>query len=193
MIDLTTMWLSPTGMVDAGTAGMYSKAKIFGHPIHPMLVGFPVAFYTSTVAAYVAYAATGELFWFHLGVVANIAGVVAAAAAAVPGFIDWAVGVPTGHPAKTTGLEHMLLNVGALILFAVDACIQYRQWDEAAPLFTAAIALAAIGIGVTIAAGFLGWKMVQTHHVGVHLSAAQAHLDGLEPSPRGGRPVTHGT
>ncbi|HEY4122214.1 MAG TPA: DUF2231 domain-containing protein [Byssovorax sp.] len=113
--------------------------------------------------------------------------------AAYAGFIDWAVGVPTGHPAKTTGLEHMLLNVGALVLFAVDACIQYRQWDEAAPLFTAAIALAAIGIGVTIAAGFLGWKMVQTHHVGVHLSAAQAHLDGLEPSPRGGRPVTHGT
>jgi len=29
---------------------MYSKAKIADHPLHPMLVGFPVAFYVGTLA-----------------------------------------------------------------------------------------------------------------------------------------------
>jgi uncharacterized membrane protein len=174
-------------MDDAWKKGMYSKAKFLGHPIHPMLVGFPVAFYTATLAAYVAYAATGNLFWFQVGVVANIAGVALAAAAAIPGFIDWAFGIPSGHPAKTTGLEHMLLNVGALASFGIAAFIQYRQWNELAPTYSTAIALAAIGMGLMLAAGFLGWKMVQHHHVGVDLSAEQARLDGA-PAARPARP-----
>ncbi len=63
---------------------MYSKAKLFGHPIHPMLVSFPIAFYTGAFIAYLVSALTGESFWFRVGLVANIAGVVGAAAAAVP-------------------------------------------------------------------------------------------------------------
>ena len=34
---------------------MYSKVKIAGHPIHPMLVAFPVAFYTATLVCYLVY------------------------------------------------------------------------------------------------------------------------------------------
>src|SRR6185436_4006263 len=77
---------------------MYSKAKVLGHPVHPMLVSFPIAFYTATLIAYGVYAATDNRFWFQLGVVANFAGVVTALAAAIPGFIDWAFGIPAGHP-----------------------------------------------------------------------------------------------
>jgi uncharacterized membrane protein len=34
---------------------MYSRLKIFGHPIHPMLVAYPIALYTSTLVAYLIY------------------------------------------------------------------------------------------------------------------------------------------
>jgi uncharacterized membrane protein len=152
---------------------MYSKAKILGHPIHPMLVGFPVAFYTATLLTYVTYAVTGNPFWFQVGVVANIAGVVSAAAAAIPGFIDWAFGIPNQHPAKTTGLEHMLLNAGALVFFGVNAYLQYGQWNEPNPAYRAAIALAAVGMGFVLAAGFLGWKLVQSYHVGVDMTGEE--------------------
>jgi uncharacterized membrane protein len=30
---------------------LYSKAKVAGHPLHPMLVAFPVAFYTGAFVA----------------------------------------------------------------------------------------------------------------------------------------------
>ena len=45
---------------------MYSKTKIMGHPIHPMLVAFPVAFYTGALAAFVAYNSNNDPFWFKV-------------------------------------------------------------------------------------------------------------------------------
>ena len=173
---------------------MYSKAKVLGHPIHPMLVGFPVAFYTATLASYAAYAATGDHFWFHLGVVANLAGVVGAVLAAVPGFIDWAMGIPSGHPAKAVGLEHLLLNVGALTLFGIDGYLQYGRWNEPNPTFGVAIALAAVGMGLTLAAGFLGWNMVQKHHVGIDMTTEQQRIDIVDAGrlSRASKPTVHG-
>lgn len=79
---------------------MYSKVKIFGHPVHPMLIAYPIAFYTSTLVAFLIYAANGNGFWFKVAVAANVAGVIMAAVAALPGFIDWAVGIPSRSPAS---------------------------------------------------------------------------------------------
>ncbi|MFO0615987.1 MAG: DUF2231 domain-containing protein [Polyangiaceae bacterium] len=156
---------------------MYSRAKILGHPIHPMLVGFPIAFYTATLVAYVAYAITGHTSLFHIGVVANCAGVAGAALAAIPGFIDWAFGVPTGHPAKITGLKHVLLNVGALSLFTLDAILQLRHWDTPLAPYAAAVSLAGVGMAFTFGAGVLGWTLVGKHHVGVQPSREQQRLE----------------
>src|SRR3954471_9767519 len=99
---------------------MYSKWKIAGHPIHPMLIAFPVAFYVATLVAHAVYAGNGDVFWFRVGHVANWAGVVTALVAAVPGFVDW-TGIPSRAPAKRTGLMHMVLNVVALVVFALNA------------------------------------------------------------------------
>lgn len=156
---------------------MYSKVKILGHPLHPMLVVFPVAFYTATLVAFIAYAANENPFWFRLGVVANWAGVVMAAVAALPGFIDWAVGIPSRTPAKKTGLIHMGLNVTALLLFLVNAIVTTDRWDALIPPEGAGIALSAIGMVLTLAAGFFGWSLVQDHHVGVRLSPEQERLE----------------
>lgn len=152
---------------------MHSKVKIAGHPLHPMLVGFPVTLYVATLGSFVAYGLGAEAFWFRVGVYANLAGVVAAALAAVPGFIDWAFGVPSGTPAKRTGLAHMALNVSALLVFALNVSLQWSHRLETAPKLGLSIALASVGVALTIAAGFLGWKLVQTHHVGVELTPRQ--------------------
>ncbi len=156
---------------------MYSKAKIAGHPLHPMLVSFPIAFYTATLVGFIAYAVTDNPFWFRLAVVANIAGVCTSLVAAVPGFIDWAFGVPTGSPAKTTGMIHMLLQVASLIVFAINGVLQWQNWDHAAPAVGASVVLPLLGVVLTMAGGFLGWKMIGTHHVGVELTPEQERLE----------------
>ncbi len=161
---------------------MDSKAKIFGHALHPMLIAFPTSFYAATVVAYAAYAATGDAFWFRLGVVANIAGVAGAVVAAVPGLIDWTLAIPDGHPAKTVGFKHMLLNGGALVLFGFDALLSYQQWGDPGPAVVSSIVLAMGGMVLTTAAGALGWRLVQKHHVAIDPIAEQAHERPSEPA-----------
>jgi hypothetical protein len=82
----------------------------------------------------------------------------------------------------------MLLNVGALSCFAINAYLQYGQWNEPHPAYRAAIALAAAGMGFVLAAGFLGWKMVQDHHVGVNMSGEEERsFTSSKPRPTGTR------
>lgn len=153
---------------------MKTKAAIAGHPIHPALVAFPVAFYTATVLALIGYEAGGDPFWFRVALVANIGGVAMALIAAIPGAIDLFTTIPDHTRARTTGLQHALANVTALVLFAISAGLLWAEWrdalapgrhqlDAAAPLVLSIIGLAATGV-----AGALGWKLVQTHHVGVN-------------------------
>lgn len=160
---------------------MYSKIKIFEHPIHPMIVAYPIAFYTATLVAYVIYGVHGNTFFFQLAVAANLAGIVMAAVAALPGFIDWAIGIPSGTAAKQHGLIHMALNVTALVIFIINAIIHTGNWSN--PSGTASgIILSVIGVLLTIGAGFMGWILIQTDHVGVTLTLEQQRLEPVTPA-----------
>ena len=149
---------------------MYSKVKIMGHPVHPMLINFPIAFYVSTLIAFVIHGVSGDTFWFKVGIAANIAGIVMALAAATFGFIDWTFGIPSGTSAKDTGIKHMLLNVIALILFVVCLILNAGQWNAVIPVSRGAVILPFLGVISTIGAGYFGWTLVQNHHVGVEFS-----------------------
>jgi uncharacterized membrane protein len=160
---------------------MYSKVKILGHPIHPMLVAYPIALYTSTLVAYIIYGLHKDPFFFKAAVAANIAGIVMAALTALPGFIDWSIGIPGESPAKSHGLTHMLLNVSALVIFIINAIIHTGDWTN--PSGTASgIILALIGVLLTVGAGYFGWTMIQTDHVGVAMSPEQERLERGVPT-----------
>lgn len=156
---------------------MYSKLKLFGHPIHPMLVSFPIAMYTATLVAYVIYAIVGDIFWFHLAFVANVAGVLMALLTAIPGFLDWLIGIPGGIPAKSVGLRHMLLNVVALLVFAINLLFYLGQWSQPNPNPLLAILLSLGGVIITVGAGFFGWTLIQDDHVGIRLTPEQARYE----------------
>ena len=161
---------------------MYSKATLADHPIHPALVAFPVVYYASTVAALVAYAFTRDLFWFRVAMTASIAGVVMAVLAAVPGAIDLFAGVPARTAARRTGLAHAAFNVGALVVFAITAALLWDRWSHREPVAgqpvtldaTLPLVLSVIGLCATAIAGSLGWKLVQTHRVGIEPNTPSA-------------------
>jgi uncharacterized membrane protein len=147
---------------------MYSKAKIGGHPIHPILVGFPVTFYTVTVIALIIWATTVEPFWFRVSLYGSLAGVLTAAVAAVPGLIDAILGIPRRTAARSTALLHGILNVVALALFFSCFGELWAQHRGTAALdATVPLVLSIAGFVITGVSGTLGWKLVQTHHVGV--------------------------
>ena len=166
---------------------MYSKARIAGHPIHPMLVAFPLAFYTATVATLLAYIGTREAFWYRFAMVANIAGIATAVIAALPGVIDL-LALPRGSRARAAGLKHAGFNLIATVLFALTAVVLYGTWSHKVMvggeyLFDASIPLA-LGVVAWVAmviAGSLGWTLVQTHHVGIKPAQVRADLPSREP------------
>lgn len=152
---------------------MYSKIKILGHPVHPMLVSFPIVFYTSTLVSFIIYAFSGNSFWFKVGIAANLSGLVMAGVAAVFGFLDWYLGIPSGSDASRTGIKHMSLNVISLVLFLIAFILNVGQWASAAPVMRGAIILPLIGVLTTISAGYYGWTLVQNHHVGVEFTGPE--------------------
>ena len=167
---------------------MYSKVRVAGHPVHPMLVSFPVTLYVVTLVSYLIFRSTGDTFWLRAGWYANVAAVVCAAIAAVPGFIDWAAGIPRGTQAKTVGLWHMVSNVVALLLFLWSAVAMRPELLSPVPHVARGITLSILGVAFTLIAGYLGWSMVQTYHVGVELTREQERLEP-HPAPDTSRPV----
>jgi uncharacterized membrane protein len=166
---------------------MYSKARVAGHPIHPMIVGFPIAFYTATVATLLAYVGTHEAFWYRVAMIANLAGIATALVAVVPGAIDL-FALPARSRARATGLKHAGFNLIATGLFVVTALLLYRSWTHRMMvngeyLFEATIPLAMSVVAWVsmVIAGSLGWTLVQTHHVGVKPAFIRADRPSREP------------
>jgi len=155
---------------------MFSKVKILGHPIHPMLVPFPIVFYSATLVGFIVFAVNGDPFWYRAAVTANIGGVVMAVIASVPGMLDF-INIPRGK-AKYTGWKHMACNVAALIMFIINAVIYGMKWGGEGETSTGVpILLSSMGMLFTILAGFFGWEMVQKHHVGIDLKPEQKALE----------------
>ncbi len=163
---------------------MYTKAAVARHPIHPMLIAFPVALYVATVVALFVHIGTHDPFWYRAAFWTSLAGVVMAAVAAIPGLVDLLT-LPAHTKARMTGYKHAGFNVLSLALFVIACIIMGRNWyaadvdlahlDDATPLV-----LGLIGVASTLAAGWLGWTMVQTHHVGVKPTTHMNYAHGPE-------------
>ncbi|HEX8106807.1 MAG TPA: DUF2231 domain-containing protein [Kofleriaceae bacterium] len=175
--------------------GMYSKARIAGHPIHPMLVAFPLAFYTATVVTLLVYIGTREAFWYRFAMVASLAGIATAVIAAIPGAIDLR-SLPRRSRARKAGLQHAGFNLLATGLFAVTALVLYQTWIHRTMIngeyifdATVPLALAVVAWVAMVIAGSLGWTLVQTHHVGV--KPALVHPDRPSREPELEAPEVH--
>jgi uncharacterized membrane protein len=149
---------------------MYSKVKLLGHPVHPMLVSYPIAFYAATVVAWLLFVTRGGYEWVDVAIAANVAGVIMAVVAAIPGFVDWSTGIPTDTPARRHGAIHMALNLIALVLMLVNAALHLDRWILTIhPHSLSGFILSLAAVACTIAAGYFGWVMVQNDHVGITL------------------------
>ncbi|HEY8133833.1 MAG TPA: DUF2231 domain-containing protein [Thermoanaerobaculia bacterium] len=146
---------------------MKAKARLFGHPIHQMLIVFPLGVLGMSFFFDIAYLITKRsdlatsAFWMIF------AGVIAGLIAAVFGLIDW-LGIPSGTRAKAIGLWHGVGNVVVVGLFIASWYL--RQPDPSLPSLTP-IVLSAIGVGIALVTGWLGGELVNRLGVGVHEGA----------------------
>jgi uncharacterized membrane protein len=159
---------------------MESKAKTLGHPVHPMLVVFPLGLFATSFGFDLVRLAGGGEGFSTAAFYMIAAGILGGLAAAVFGLVDF-LAIPRGTRAKTIGAFHGVANVGVVALFIVSWGIRYG--DHAAPL-GGAILLSGIGVLVALVSGWLGGELVDRLGVGVDDGA---HLDA--PSSLSGRPA----
>ena len=109
---------------------MESRVKLAGHPVHPMLVAFPLGLLVTAVVFDVIFLLTNNPLGAQAAFLMIGAGVLTGLLAAVPGTIDW-LGIPRGTRAKRVGLIHGVGNVVVVVLFALSWYL--RRDQPAAP------------------------------------------------------------
>jgi nitrite reductase/ring-hydroxylating ferredoxin subunit/uncharacterized membrane protein len=147
---------------------MKSRANIKSHPLHPILVCFPIAFFTGTFLCDVTRVFIADPFYAGLARVLGYAGIMGAIAAAIPGVIDYAYTVPPESSAKKRATRHGLLNVAVLCIFIFTSFIRSHY---------AAVVIAAIEVPAIVLlcmAGWMGGTLVHRNQIGVDIRYAQA-------------------
>src|SRR2546421_617843 len=98
---------------------MHSRAKLFGHPIHQMLIVFPLGLLAMAVVFDLLSIGLHQPFWTEIAFWMIAAGIVTALLAAPFGFIDW-LAIPSGTRAKRVGALHGGGNMLVVVLFALS-------------------------------------------------------------------------
>ena len=159
---------------------MESRVKLAGHPVHQMLIVFPLGLLATAVVFDVIFLVTNNPLWTQAAYFMIGAGVITGLAAAVPGVVDW-LAIPRGTRAKRIGLIHGVGNVVVVSLFAVS---WYLRRDQPAAPPTQAVVAGLFGAALAIVTGWLGGELVNRLGVGVDQGA---HLDA--PSSLSGAPA----
>src|SRR4028118_1515270 len=132
---------------------MESRAKVFGHPAHQMLIVFPLGLLGTSVIFDLIYWFTGNPTFSEVGFWMTVSGVIGGLIASPFGTIDW-LAIPQGTRAKRVGLIHGGGNFLVTALFALSA---YLRWGRAANEpdgFTLILALT--GFLLSLVTGWLG-------------------------------------
>jgi len=145
-----------------------STAKIAGHPLHPMIIPFPIAFFVSVLATDLLYLNTGRAGFAEASTWLLGAGIATALLAAVLGFTDF-LGEPRVRALRQAWL-HMGGNLLAVVLEIVNLVMRANAATRGLVTSTDAI-LSAVVVVLLLFNGWMGWEMVYRGHVGVSDSA----------------------
>ncbi len=159
---------------------MESKAKLAGHPIHPMLIVFPLGLLATSFIFDLIHLASRADPWGYASFYMIGAGIIGALLAAVFGLVDW-LAIPRGTRARRVGALHGVGNLAVVGLFIASWGIRYGN-----PASTAAgqVVLSLIGVLLALVTGWLGGELVDRLGIGVDDGA---HADA--PSSLSGRPA----
>jgi uncharacterized membrane protein len=149
---------------------MESRAKLLGHPIHQMLIVFPLGLLATAVIVDLIYFGSRALIFAEVSYYLVIAGLIGGALAAPFGLIDW-LAIPRGTRAKRVGAMHGGGNVVVLLLFLASALLRADLPSE--PPTTAYICSFA-GAVLALVTGWFGGELVNRLGIGV---SDGAHVD----------------
>jgi len=141
---------------------METRATVAEHPVHPMLIPFPIALWIFSLASdLISLFGFGGPVWKDIALYTMVGGIVGGLAAAIPGYIDYR---SRSDPVIVRVAQmHMIINVGLIVLFTINAGLRIMNGTEAVlPVFLSALGVAALGVS-----GWLGGELVYVQGVAV--------------------------
>jgi uncharacterized membrane protein len=155
---------------------MSSPASVLKHPIHPMLIPFPIALWIfSFLSDLIFLFEWGSPIWLDIALYTMIGGILGALAAAVPGYLDYRS--LTDPAAQTIGWWHFVINLSTVALYGINVLLRLSSEPGA----FLPIVLSLIGVGLLGVSGWLGGELVYVRGVAVEPASQAA------PSRRGDR------
>jgi uncharacterized membrane protein len=140
-----------------------STAQIAGHPIHPMLIPFPVAFLVATLVSDLIFWRTGNPGWATASLWLLGAALIMGALAAIAGLTDF-LGDKRIRD-LSAAWHHLIGNVAAVLLSLLNWYWRYTAAEATVP--TGGILVSLIVVLILLYTGWRGWEMVYLHRVGV--------------------------
>jgi uncharacterized membrane protein len=139
---------------------MQGKATVAHHPIHPMLVAFPIGFFGGVLVSDIISIWGDRAFWAEMSVWLIAFGVVGALVAAVFGFTDY-FSAPMSSDAKRAATTHMVLNLIVVVCYAAAFYVRYGD-----PTSVLGYVLTYIGLALLVVSGWYGGHLVYIGLIG---------------------------
>jgi len=151
-----------------------STASILGHPIHPMLVPFPIAFFIGALATDVAAWLSGDPFWARVSFWLIAGGVGMGVLAALAGLTDFLT--IKRVRALNAARFHFLGNATVMVLSIISLTL--RWGDPVAGLWPWGLVLSAAVTALLGVTGWLGGELVYKHGIGMQAGSRRSgHAD----------------
>jgi uncharacterized membrane protein len=146
---------------------MESRAKLFGHPVHQMLIVFPLGLLATGVVFDIVYLVSGTRGFAGVAYWLILSGIIGGLLAAPFGLIDWAA-IPSGTRAKRIGAMHGLGNTVVLLLFIASLLLRNPAPADA-PMI--AYLCSFVGALIALVTAWLGGELVDRLGIGVYSDA----------------------
>lgn len=155
-----------------------STASLGGHPIHPMLVLFPIAFFVATLVCDIVFWQSGIGEWATAALWLLGAGLVMAALAAVAGLIDF-----LGDQMIRSLNDAWWHAGGNVLVVLIELYSWYARYTQGADaVVPTGIVLSLIAVGLLLFTGWKGGELVHRYRVGI-LEHPEAQAP-TAPTPR---------
>jgi len=142
------------------------EGKPLRHPIHPMLVHFPIGFLVLSFLLDLVSLAFPEVPGLLRGsFYAMLLGIIAALLAAVPGIVDYSE-IRRDHPGKVVATRHMILNLMVVAIYGINLWIRSSALSDP-KISLLPFLLSIIGIGLLSVSGYLGGRLVYDEGIAV--------------------------
>ncbi|HJS19767.1 MAG TPA: DUF2231 domain-containing protein [Anaerolineales bacterium] len=164
---------------------MKGPVKLLGHPVHPMLIVFPLGLLSAAVIFDLIAMSTQNQGLYVVSYWVIAAGLVGGLLAAIFGFMDW-LGIRSNTRAKSVGGWHGPGNLVIVLLFAASWWL--RSGDPNNVPTSLALTLSLLGFGLALVTGWLGGELVYRLGMAVDQGAHENAPNSLTTERAAGTP-----